>query len=70
MRGLGYVRDDNRWMRVSHPAGLNMLNAALLKDDAVKLPIDDPSWQTTEFHRPGELFLWGNWQRRQGMSCF
>ncbi|MCO5193879.1 MAG: glycosyltransferase family 39 protein [Anaerolineae bacterium] len=59
VRGLAYVRSDNRWMRVGHPAGLNMLNAALLKDDAaVKLPIDDPSWQTTEFHRPGELFLW------------
>jgi hypothetical protein len=59
VRGLGYVRDENRWMRVGHPAGLNVLNAWLLKDDeTVKLPIDDPSWQTTEFHRPAELFLW------------
>lgn len=59
VRGLGYVRDENRWMRVGHPAGLNALNAMLLKDDdAVRLPVDDPSWQTTAFHRPAELFLW------------
>lgn len=59
VRGLGYVRGDNRWMRVGHPAGLNSLNAWLLKNDAtVNLPVDDPSWQTTEFHRPSEMFLW------------
>jgi hypothetical protein len=58
-RGLGYVRGENRHMRVGHPLGLNALNALLLAGDAqVSLPIDDPSWQQTSFHRPSELFLW------------
>lgn len=59
VRGLGYVRNENRWMRVGHPAGLNALNALLLRgDETVRLPTDDPSWQATNFHRPAELFLW------------
>lgn len=58
-RGLGYLRGDNRHMRVGHPLGLNALNAAFLINDAtVTLPVDDPSWQKTSFHRPSELFLW------------
>lgn len=59
-RGLGYLRGENRHMRVGHPLGLNALNAALLAGDAsVHLPTADPSWQETSFHRPSELFLWG-----------
>ena len=58
-RGLGYLRGENRHMRVGHPLGLNALNAALLvSDETVKLPIDDPSWTLPNFHRPSELFLW------------
>ncbi|WP_420631975.1 phospholipid carrier-dependent glycosyltransferase [Candidatus Leptofilum sp.] len=58
-RGLGYLRGENSWMRVGHPLGLNALNASLLvADDAVQLPVDDPSWQLPNFHRPSELFLW------------
>lgn len=66
-RGVGYARGDNRHMRVGHPAGLNVLNAMFLaSDDQVRLPVDDPSWQTTAFHRPSELFMWeiGNDVRR------
>ncbi len=60
-RGLGYVRGQNRHMRVGHPLGLNALNASLLAaDDGVRLPLDDPSWQKPSFHRPSELFLWEN----------
>lgn len=59
VRGLGYVRGENRWMRVGHPAGLGILNAGLLwLDDEVRLPVDDASWQGTSFHRPAELFMW------------
>jgi hypothetical protein len=59
VRGLGYIRNENRWMRVGHPAGLNLWNALLLwRDPQVALPSADPSWQLTSFHRPGELFLW------------
>ena len=59
VRGLAYLRGNNRWMRVGHPAGLNVLNASLLwLDETVTLPTDDPSWQETSFHRPAELFLW------------
>ncbi|WP_420644324.1 ArnT family glycosyltransferase [Candidatus Leptofilum sp.] len=58
-RGLGYLRGENQWMRVGHPLGLNALNASLLAaDDSVQLPVDDPSWQLPNFHRPSELFLW------------
>ncbi len=58
-RGLGYLRGENRTMRVGHPLGLNALNAAFLTaDDTVQLPLDDPSWKETDFHRPSELFLW------------
>jgi len=58
-RGLGYLRGDNRHMRIGSPLGLNALNAALLvNDETINLPVDDPSWQKTSFHRPSELFLW------------
>ncbi|MCP4427152.1 MAG: phospholipid carrier-dependent glycosyltransferase [Chloroflexi bacterium] len=59
VRGLGYLRGENRHMRVGHPLGLNALSASLLvADDHIALPTDDPSWQKTSFHRPAELFLW------------
>ncbi len=59
IRGVGYVTGTNRHMRVGHPAGLNILNGALVaRDPTLKLPTDHPSWQETSFHRPGELFLW------------
>ncbi|MCP4421947.1 MAG: glycosyltransferase family 39 protein, partial [Chloroflexi bacterium] len=59
-RGLGYLRGENRHMRIGHPLGLNALNAILLlSDDTVHLPTADPSWSSTSFHRPSELFLWG-----------
>ncbi|MEM7113100.1 MAG: phospholipid carrier-dependent glycosyltransferase [Chloroflexota bacterium] len=58
-RGLGYLRGNNRHMRVGHPLGLNALNAAFLRNDlTVNLPTEDPSWHETNFHRPSELFLW------------
>lgn len=58
-RGLGYLRGENRHMRVGHPLGLNALNASLLvTDGTVQLPTSDPSWELTDFHRPSELFLW------------
>ena len=58
-RGLGYVRGENRHMRVGHPLGLNALNAAFLAGDTqVTLPVADSSWQLPNFHRPSELFLW------------
>ncbi|MEZ4641259.1 MAG: glycosyltransferase family 39 protein [Chloroflexota bacterium] len=57
-RGVAYVRGD-RHMRVGHPARLNALNALFLaSDQQTSLPLDDPSWQTTAFHRPSELFMW------------
>lgn len=59
VRGLAYLRQQNRHMRVGHPLGLNAFNAALLVgDETVHLPLDHPSWQETGFHRPAELFLW------------
>ncbi|MBK9054201.1 MAG: phospholipid carrier-dependent glycosyltransferase [Chloroflexi bacterium] len=59
MRGLAYLRNEQRQIRVGHPLGLNALNSFLLvNDDTVHLPTQDPSWQGTSFHRPGELFLW------------
>jgi hypothetical protein len=59
VRGLAYLRNENRHMRVGHPLGLNALNAGLLAgDETVRLPTDHPSWMETGFHRPGELFLW------------
>ncbi len=63
VRGLAYVRPEedggNRGIRVGHPPGLNAFNALLLANDAtVRLPVDDPSWQESSFHRPAELFLW------------
>lgn len=59
VRGLAYLRNEQRQIRVGHPLGLNALNASLLVNDAaVNLPTQDPSWQGTSFHRPGELFLW------------
>ncbi|MCB8954307.1 MAG: phospholipid carrier-dependent glycosyltransferase [Ardenticatenales bacterium] len=58
-RGVAYLRDANRAIRVGHPLGLNALNAAFLAaDDAVRLPTDDPAWVGTNFHRPSELFMW------------
>ncbi len=58
-RGLGYLRGENRHMRVGHPLGLNALSASfLVYDSTVRLPLDDPSWAETSFHRPAELFLW------------
>lgn len=59
VRGLAYLRGYSH-IRVGHPLGLNALNAALLaSDDSVALPLDDPSWSGSSFHRPAELFLWG-----------
>ncbi|MBX3057010.1 MAG: phospholipid carrier-dependent glycosyltransferase [Anaerolineae bacterium] len=59
VRGLAYVRGENRHMRVGHPLGLNALNASLLAgDNGVALPTTDPFWSETSFHRPAELFLW------------
>ena len=59
LRGVAYVRGENRWMRVGHPAGLNILNGWLVaQDPTVRLPVDDPSWGESSFHRPAELFLW------------
>lgn len=66
-RGVGYLRGENRHMRIGHPLGLNALNGIFLAfDQQVDLPIDDPSWQETSFHRPSELFMWeiGNDVRR------
>jgi len=58
-RGLGYLRGENRQMRIGHPLGLNALSAVfLVRDPTVSLPVDDPSWALTSFHRPSELFLW------------
>jgi hypothetical protein len=58
-RGLAYLRGDHRHIRVGHPLGLNALNAAfLVADRSVVLPVDHPSWQGQNFHRPSELFLW------------
>jgi hypothetical protein len=63
VRGLAYLRSEaeggTRRIRVGHPPGLNAYNALLLAGDAgVRLPVDDPSWSGTSFHRPAELFLW------------
>ncbi|NJN54543.1 MAG: hypothetical protein HC804_07185 [Anaerolineae bacterium] len=59
VRGLAYVRGENQQMRVGHPLGLNALSTAFLRgDQSVNLPVSDPSWQETSFHRPAELFLW------------
>lgn len=59
VRGLAYVRGAQTQLRVGHPLGLNALNALpLAADPRVQLPVDDPSWQGTSFHRPAELFLW------------
>ena len=59
VRGMGYVRGENRHMRVGHPLGLNALNALLpAGDETIELPLDHPSWAETSFHRPAELFLW------------
>lgn len=63
VRGLAYVRPEaeggNRGIRVGHPPGLNAYNALLLANDStVRLPVEDPSWQESSFHRPAELFLW------------
>jgi hypothetical protein len=58
VRGVGYLRGYPQ-IRVGHPLGLNILNASLLAgDETVQLPLDDPSWNGTSFHRPAELFLW------------
>ncbi|MEM7334634.1 MAG: phospholipid carrier-dependent glycosyltransferase [Chloroflexota bacterium] len=58
-RGLGYLRGENRHMRVGHPLGMNALSASLLvTDDSTALPTDDLSWPLTSFHRPSELFMW------------
>jgi hypothetical protein len=58
LRGLAAWR-GYRHFRVGHPLGLNALNASLLAaDDTVTLPVSDPSWAETSFHRPAELFLW------------
>jgi hypothetical protein len=63
VRGLAYLRSETeggtRRIRVGHPPGLNAYTALLLADDeSVRLPVDDPSWSGTSFHRPAELFLW------------
>lgn len=63
VRGVAYLRPPEeggtQHIRVGHPPGLNAFNAMLLAgDDSVRLPVDDPSWQETSFHRPAELFLW------------
>lgn len=63
VRGVAYLRgEDNggsRRIRVGHPLGLNAVNGFLLAMDSdVRLPSNDPSWQSTSFHRPAELFLW------------
>lgn len=63
IRGLAYLRDPadggTKRIRVGHPPGLNVYNALLLaRDETVRLPLADPSWQGTSFHRPAELFLW------------
>ncbi len=58
VRGLGYLRGYTQ-IRVGHPLGLNALNSSLLANDqSVDLPLNDPSWNGTSFHRPAELFLW------------
>ncbi len=58
VRGLAYLRGYQQ-IRVGHPLGINVLNAVLLAfDESVSLPLDDPSWTGSSFHRPAELFLW------------
>jgi hypothetical protein len=59
VRGVGYLRGENRHMRVGHPLGLNALNSFLIAaDPTIILPTEHPSWAETSFHRPGELFMW------------
>jgi hypothetical protein len=59
VRGLAYLRGENRHMRVGHPLGLNALSALfLVSDPTVKLPIEHPSWPETGFHVPAGLFMW------------
>ncbi len=58
-RGVGYLRGENKHMRVGHPLGLNALNGMLLAaDEQVQLPVDDPAWLKSSFHRPSEQFMW------------
>ena len=58
-RGVAYLRGENRQLRVGHPLGLNAINGFFLSvDDQIALPVNDPSWQGTNFHRPSELFMW------------
>jgi hypothetical protein len=59
VRGVAYLRGENRYMRVGHPLGLNALNGFLIAaDPTIALPTGHPSWTETSFHRPGELFMW------------
>ncbi|MBN1641401.1 MAG: glycosyltransferase family 39 protein [Anaerolineae bacterium] len=58
-RGYAYVALGDTHIRVGTPILLNALNALpLLALPEVRLPVEHPSWQGTNFHPISQRFMW------------
>jgi hypothetical protein len=58
-RGYAYVALGDTHIRVGTPVLLNALDALpLLALSELRLPVDNPSWQGTNFHPISEQFMW------------
>lgn len=56
-RGYALLRTGDPRLSVEHPPLINLLEALPLGGGVV-LPLDDPSWETAEWYRFADLFLW------------
>ena len=58
-RGLAVLRTGDLRLRIGHPIGLNVWQAApLALDPMVRLPLAHESWANAAWDRFGEQFLW------------
>jgi hypothetical protein len=58
-RGLALLRTGDVRLSTIHPPLVNMICALpLLRDQGVKLPLDDSSWRTADYDGFGNKFLW------------
>ena len=56
-RGYAFLRTGNPRLSVEHPPLINLLEALPLGRGVV-LPLDDDSWETGDWYRFADLFLW------------
>jgi hypothetical protein len=58
-RGLAFLRTGDLRLNLIHPPLINVISALpLLRDNSIKLPLDDVSWRTADYNGFGVQLLW------------